>query len=404
MRKFWAILFVLSLSVAAQGQERRNMFSCMAERNILNHLDVGINVGTVGVGIDVALPVTDYARIRLGYNYVPRINFHSHFPIETRDGRSLASQLKDIDIEKEIQGAGFDIHNLPEGAQNYVTMFNQIRDDLSDDVTMGLKPNFSHFKFLVDVMPFKRNKHWSFTAGIFVGSSVVGEADNLERETKILQGVNAYHGLYIQYANKGFDGEGTYLFWGGDMRNDTFFRRGVAGFPLGRFSDGEKAMMIPGEDATVHAEMEVSKVRPYVGLGYNTHLSRNKRWKLNVDAGVLILCGTPRVYVDNVYKIDDGELVLDVDNDYSYVSGMGFLSEYIPEFDPKIYDNRYYGDIVRFNDETWEYDYVGNLQNHVDLIHDLHDIPSGKVRDMVDLARKLKVYPNLSVTFSYRIF
>lgn len=404
MRKFWAILFVLSLSVAAQGQERRNMFSCMAERNILNHLDVGINVGTVGVGIDVALPVTDYARIRLGYNYVPRINFHSHFPIETRDGRSLASQLKDIDIEKEIQGAGFDIHNLPEGAQNYVTMFNQIRDDLSDDVTMGLKPNFSHFKFLVDVMPFKRNKHWSFTAGIFVGSSVVGEADNLERETKILQGVNAYNELYIQYANKGFDGEGTYLFWGGDMRNDTFFRRGVAGFPLGRFSDGEKAMMIPGEDATVHAEMEVSKVRPYVGLGYNTHLSRNKRWKLNVDAGVLILCGTPRVYVDNVYKIDDDELVLDVDNDYSYVSGMGFLSEYIPEFDPKIYDNRYYGDIVRFNDETWEYDYVGNLQNHVDLIHDLHDIPSGKVRDMVDLARKLKVYPNLSVTFSYRIF
>ena len=404
MRKFWAILFVLSLSVAAQDQERRNMFSCMAERNILNHLDVGINVGTVGVGIDVALPVTDYARIRLGYNYVPRINFHSHFPIETRDGRSLASQLKDIDIEKQIQGAGFDIHNLPEGAQNYVTMFNQIRDDLSDDVTMGLKPNFSHFKFLVDVMPFKRNKHWSFTAGIFVGSSVVGEADNLERETKILQGVNAYNELYIQYANKGFDGEGTYLFWGGDMRNDTFFRRGVAGFPLGRFSDGEKAMMIPGEDATVHAEMEVSKVRPYVGLGYNTHLSRNKRWKLNVDAGVLILCGTPRVYVDNVYKIDDGELVLDVDNDYSYVSGMGFLSEYIPEFDPKIYDNRYYGDIVRFNDETWEYDYVGNLQNHVDLIHDLHDIPSGKVRDMVDLARKLKVYPNLSVTFSYRIF
>ena len=404
MRKFWAILFVLSLSVAAQGQERRNMFSCMAERNILNHLDVGINVGTVGVGIDVALPVTDYARIRLGYNYVPRINFHSHFPIETRDGRSLASQLKDIDIEKEIQGAGFDIHNLPEGAQNYVTMFNQIRDDLSDDVTMGLKPNFSHFKFLVDVMPFKRNKHWSFTAGIFVGSSVVGEADNLERETKILQGVNAYNELYIQYANKGFDGEGTYLFWGGDMRNDSFFRRGVAGFPLGRFSDGEKAMMIPGEDATVHAEMEVSKVRPYVGLGYNTHLSRNKRWKLNVDAGVLILCGTPRVYVDNVYKIDDDELVLDVDNDYSYVSGMGFLSEKIPEFDPKIYENRYYGDIVRFNDETWEYDYVGNLQNHVDLIHDLHDIPSGKVRDMVDLARKLKVYPNLSVTFSYRIF
>ena len=404
MRKFWAILFVLSLSVAAQGQERRNMFSCMAERNILNHLDVGINVGTVGVGIDVALPVTDYARIRLGYNYVPRINFHSHFPIETRDGRSLASQLKDIDIEKEIQGAGFDIHNLPEGAQNYVTMFNQIRDDLSDDVTMGLKPNFSHFKFLVDVMPFKRNKHWSFTAGIFVGSSVVGEADNLERETKILQGVNAYNELYIQYANKGFDGEGTYLFWGGDMRNDSFFRRGVAGFPLGYFSDGEKAMMIPGKDATVHAEMEVSKVRPYVGLGYNTHLSRNKRWKLNVDAGVLILCGTPRVYVDNVYKIDADELVLDVDNDYSYVSGMGFLSECIPEFDPKIYDNRYYGDIVRFNDETWEYDYVGNLQNHVDLIHDLHEIPSGKVRDMVDLARKLKVYPNLSVTFSYRIF
>ena len=66
-------------------------------------------------------------------------------------------------------------------------------------------------------------------------------------------------------------------------------------------------------------------------------------------------------------------------------------------------DNNYYCDIVRWNQVEWRYDPCGELRNHVDMVHDLHDIP-GKVGNMVHTVSKFKVYPNASVTFSYRLF
>ena len=39
----------------------------------------------------------------------------------------------------------------------------------------------------------------------------------------------------------------------------------------------------------------------------------------------------------------------------------------------------------------------------VDVLHDVEDIP-GKVGDMVHKVKNFKVYPNASVTFSYRLF
>ena len=169
---------------------------------------------------------------------------------------------------------------------------------------------------------------------------------------------------------------------------------GVAGFPLGTFSrdvtsvvtdgngeeqtlvakKGTKAIMVPSSDGSARAEMEVSKVRPYIGLGYNTHLSHNKRWLLNVDAGVMFLCGAPKVYVDNVYAVD----------------------ETLIDFDNEVYD------IVRPNEDMSDYVVDSPLQ-HVDLVHDLQGIP-GKVGDLVDVVSKFKVYPNATVTFSYRLF
>ena len=66
-------------------------------------------------------------------------------------------------------------------------------------------------------------------------------------------------------------------------------------------------------------------------------------------------------------------------------------------------DDNYYGDIMRWDPEEYEYFPCGELLDHVDLVHDLHDIP-GKVGNMVNTISKFKVYPNLSVTISYRLF
>ena len=402
MKKLGTFFLLLVLAAAVQAQEKKSLGSLMASNNILNHVDVGVGVGTTGISIDVAVPVTDYVRIRTGYNIMPRFNIHTDFPIETRGG-SVSKLISRVgDLPKEMENRfGIDINS--EGFEEYKNLYDKFSNiEAKDYATMGLKPNLNQFKFLVDVMPFKRNRHWSLTAGFFIGSSTVGEAWNLEEEQPLLEAVNTYNRIYPDYANNGI--KGNFLRDFGDVTTDQFFKYGLAGFPLGKFSDGEVAMMIPNDDATVHAEMEMSSFRPYVGLGYNTHLSRNKRWKLNVDAGVLFICNKPKVYVDNVYKFDASPLKghLDEDGYFVYESGIG---TYVYEEDYS--KPEYYGDIVRYhwNEETdsEEYIYCGKLQHHVDLMNDLHDIP-GKVGDMVDFFSKLKVYPNISVSVSYRIF
>jgi hypothetical protein len=390
MKKLGIFLLVVSLAADISAQDK----------NILNHMDVGVNAGTVGIGIDVAVPVGNYVRIRAGYNYMPRFKFHSDFPIETSSGGSIQRFFDKKDKVSDAVSA-YDL-DQPEFAM-YKDAFNKFlaleQKDFKDYVSMGLQPNLHQFKFLVDVMPFKNNKHWSFTTGFFVGPSNIGSAYNLEGETRLLEAVNAYNTIYVEYLGNFCNlpgGHGEV-----EMLTSFFKANGVAGFPIGYFDEGSryKAMMVPGEDGTVRAEMEISKIRPYLGLGYNTHLSRNRKWNLNVDAGVLFLCGKPNVYVDNVYSIDvEREKVLYDEYDspwdnYDIVHPNVNYDYDIPD-DPENPQPYFFFDK---DDPT-------KFRQHVDLVHDLYNMPNGKVRDMVNTISKFKVYPNLSVTFSYRLY
>ena len=65
-KKLGLFLLTLSLATAAAAQNetagKPSFFSQltqrMSEKNILNHMDVGVNVGTVGIGIDVAISMS----------------------------------------------------------------------------------------------------------------------------------------------------------------------------------------------------------------------------------------------------------------------------------------------------------------------------------------------------------
>ena len=372
MKKLGALFVALSLVAGVMAQNEANgkqsLFSKMSQKNILNHMDVGVNVGTVGLGIDVAMPVGDYVRVRAGYNYLPSFKAKSDFTVESSNGsiQRFIDKWNSIDIYAELEKRDIDINNYPQ-YKDLLDKFGNVK--LYDQVTMGISPNAHQFKFLVDILPFKNNKHWSFTAGFFAGTSNVGEAHNLEKEKQILEGVLAYNDLYIGFCKE----EYPHI----DVLEGLLFKTGVAGFRLGTFDNGDMAIMVPSEDATAHAELKVNKVRPYLGFGYNTDLSRDKKWKLNVDVGLLIL-GKPHVYVDNIYRIDKS--VIDQEN--------------------------FIFDVVRWNDEKGDYDgpeELGIIMNDVDLDRDLHDIP-GKVGNMTNTISKFKVYPNASVTFSYRLF
>ena len=380
MKKLGLLLSALILSGAMQAQET------VTDKNIFNHMDLGVNIGTVGIGIEVAVPVSNYVRIRAGYNYMPRFSLHANFPIETRNGGigKYLEKIKNVDIEKKAAEIGVDL-NQPEFRQ-YKEMADKFSNvERKDNVTMNLKPNMHQFKFLVDVLPFV-NKHWNFTAGFFVGNSDIGDAKNQDKETLLLEAVNAYNQLYINYCQHGI-GDNIYY----DKLDDIFYKNGIAGIPLGYFANGNKAMMVPDKDGTVRAEMKITKVRPYVGFGYNTHLSRNKKWNLHVDAGVLFLCGKPKVYVDNVYSIDPNAPAVLYDNSFGMPQN---------NFDI-IHPNLDYDYIS--GDKSQQMFFVDQPLQHVDLMNDLHNIP-GKVGDLVKTISNFKAYPNVSVTFSYRLY
>ena len=191
------------------------------------------------------------------------------------DAAVKAAVLKPQDVEP--------VKDELKAIRPYKALFDKFsKVERKDYVTMALKPNLHQFKFMIDVLPFRNNKHWSFTAGFFVGPSTVGYAENLEKEALMLEGVNAYNDIYRNYPEYGING--SYLHRVGKEKDDPFYKHGLAGFCLGRFADGDMALMVPGEDASAKAEMVVNKVRPYVGFGYNTSLSEDKRWRLNVDA------------------------------------------------------------------------------------------------------------------------
>ena len=384
MKKVTILLLALSMPVALLAQDKMTFPKRLAQKNILNHMDIGVNVGTVGIGIDLAVPVTNYVRIRAGYNYMPRVTINSDFSVKTQSGEGVSDFLKKFanatsqqeliaKIEKKLEDYQIDISD-PKYSKtkalfdyyNSMTPAEQSQLSAKDEVTAGLRPNLHQFKLLVDVMPFKNNKHWTFTAGIFVGPAVVGDACNKEKETISLKTISAYNELYL-LSCRGELPNGNHI--------TTLENSGVAGFNLGNFKDGDMAFMVPDANDEARAEMEVNKVRPYVGIGYNTNLSRNKRWKLNVDAGVLFI-GKPHIYVNNVYKIDNSNINRD----------------------------EWKWDIVRFDEEKEEFITDKPLQK-VDLTTDLDtsSIP-GKVGSMTRFISKFKVYPNISVGVSYRLF
>lgn len=49
-----------------------------AEDNyIFNHLGGGVGVGTTGVSVELATPITHFVQMRAGFSWMPSIKFHS---------------------------------------------------------------------------------------------------------------------------------------------------------------------------------------------------------------------------------------------------------------------------------------------------------------------------------------
>lgn len=136
-----AMLFV-ALTVNAQDEDK----------NMFNHLSVGVTAGTPGVGFDVAAPIGNYVQVRAGMSFMPSIKFDT-----------------ELDISELPSASGYDI---PETAE------------------IEAKIGFTHGKLLFDVFPFKKSS-FHITAGAYFGTSAIIKAYN--KQDGLLMGITEYN-------------------------------------------------------------------------------------------------------------------------------------------------------------------------------------------------------------------
>lgn len=266
--------------------EERQEVSAVNERSwfkrndVFNHLDVGVSIGSTGVGLDLSTSLTKFGRIRAGVDWLPRFTMPLTFSLSTyTDGMPtdnfdhVASMLDDMTGIK-----------------------------IDEQVKMTGKGSMLNFKFLIDFFPIPKNKHWYLTVGFYAGTSQIAKAINTKEEKPTLVGLNIYNRAYEYFTNPDLDiyevplGGGAYLDPDEvEKLQERFKSYGRMGIKIGEFAEGTSYIMEPAPDGTVSAKAFVNYFKPYFGLGYTTHLDNKQRWHLGIDLGCLFWGGAPDV-------------------------------------------------------------------------------------------------------------
>ena len=280
------------------------------EHNIFQHLDISLTAGTTGIGIDVASPVGKYVQLRAGYEFMPRFTKRMAFDL-TINGQPARAYDKDGNRQE--------------------TTFDRMKDflyeftgyDVDDHADMIGKPTINNFKFLVDVFPFRQNKHWHFTAGFYWGPSRFAYAENAIESMQTLSAV----GIYNQMYNKAVIGEPLIEYEGVslDVPEELYQKikdLGRLGFAVGYFKhdivddagniihkSGERYIVEPDNRGMVTVTAKSNSFKPYLGFGYGGRMIKNRDdWRVSFDCGAMFWGGTPDLYMhDGINLTEDVE-------------------------------------------------------------------------------------------------
>ena len=299
------ILFSFALAVVTLTSQAQNMF---------NHLDLGVTLGTTGIGLDAAMPVGDYVKLRTGFEVMPRFNYDMNFGVESFDGTGTSIDQSTFNRMADV-------------------LYGLTGFKVDQNVTMKGKPTMWNFKFMVDVYPFKNNKHWHFTAGFHWGPSKIAEAVNAQEDSPSLFAVGMYNHIYdVAYADWVLDiptplieTETTGAVYMDPSMEKTILSMGRMGIPIGKYShdmtdaqgnvhkQGETYYMQPNENSMVTVDARTNSFKPYLGVGYEGRLIKgNDNYKIGFDAGLMFWGGTPSIITH------DG---MDLANDVEDING-----------------------------------------------------------------------------------
>ena len=124
------VLFMILAGIMAIGTT-----NAQEDKYIFNHVAIGAEVGTTGIGLELAAPLTHYVTFRTGFTTMPSFSFKDDMDYMLNDNRN----------EVKVKGT----------------------------------TNISDFKLLADLYPFK-NCSFHLTGGFYAGRPNLVELKNTE--------------------------------------------------------------------------------------------------------------------------------------------------------------------------------------------------------------------------------
>ena len=254
-------------------QNNTELLTDASDKLLFNHLAIGIGIGTEGASLDLALPIGNYVQLRAGMSYLPSIKLTKHFDA-SQTGSTGTSNFDSItSILHDITGLQFD-----------------------EQIDMKATTQLWNGKILVDVFPF-RKKNWFFSAGLYFGPRQLMHIENAAEDMGTLIALSTFNNIYNKVEDAVANDNPAQIF--GDISltpqmMDQILSMGRLGIAVGTYKHtseshqaGDIYNMVPDENGMIKLDVRSNIVRPYVGFGYRTAISRDKRSFFSVDAGIL---------------------------------------------------------------------------------------------------------------------
>ena len=264
---------ITTLFYSLPKQQTTEVLTDASDKLLFNHLAIGIGIGTEGASLDLALPIGHYVQLRAGMSYLPSIKLTKHFDA-SQTGSTGTSNFDSItSILHDVTGLQFD-----------------------EQIDMKASTQLWNGKILVDVFPFKK-KNWFFSAGLYFGPKQVMHIENAAEDMGTLIALSTFNNIYNKVEDAVANDNPAQIF--GDISltpqmMDQIMSMGRMGIAVGTYKytteshqAGDIYNMVPDENGMIKLDIRSNVVRPYVGFGYRTAISRDKRSFFSVDAGIL---------------------------------------------------------------------------------------------------------------------
>jgi len=304
----------------------------------LEHLDLSVTGGVDGIGFELATPINDRFRVRTGASFLSKSSNDIKFDIEVGefDPKLTSEQNKALSAERFNKIA--------------TTLGGVTGENISQQINIIRDFKFNNFKLLVDYYPWN-NKHWYVTAGFYLGNKTIYKYYNTTTNMTELMMVSMYNTMrksalaeeplitydnlsvylpytftsdIIEYGDMGIV-IGRYAHdvyaqndipWDYDaydpITGEVLHQKGDIRYAKGDLihKQGDYYQMQPDENNMVKVNSKVPNViRPYIGMGYEAFLTKDKRTSLSINAGILGI-GTPKSTIHDGIDPDD-DLQLD---------------------------------------------------------------------------------------------